>query len=122
MSYQKIDLVYGVTMSNSEYKNVVEPLIKKALKEISDDDDDDYDDYGYNDLGIVVYEGYYNDTYKVGVSIQDDEVRTMQDFVFDFNIPNTKRLGIILKEKSELFNKIGLKPKDFTIGVCTYNY
>ena len=38
MSYQKIDLVYGVTMSNSEYKNVVEPLIKKALKEISDDD------------------------------------------------------------------------------------
>lgn len=119
MSYQKIDLVYGVTMSNSEYKDVVEPLIKKALKEISDDDDDDYN---YNDLGIVVYEGYYNDTYKVGVSIEDDEVRTMQDFVFDFNIPNTKRLEIIVKEKSELFNKIGLKPKDFTIGVCTYNY
>lgn len=119
MSYQKIDLVYGVTLSEEEYEDFKTELGK--IGESEDEDEDDFYDIKET-LGIVIYNGYYHDTYKVGFSIEEDEVRTMQDFVFDFSIPSEDELKKILKENADLITKLNLNPSDFTLGVCTENY
>lgn len=123
MSYQTIDLVYGVTLGKDEYRKVQKKLIKISNEMSDDDGDGDFDLYDIKEiLGIVIYNGYYHDTYKIGFSLETDEVRTMQNFVFDFDLPSEKELVEILITNAALIEKIGLKPDDFSVGVCTYNY
>lgn len=122
MSYQTIALVYGVTITEKEYKKVKKNL-KKIGKELIEDYDDEEDYYeNLNELGISIFNGYYHDVYKVGFVIEEDEVRTMQDFVFDFNIPTPKKLKKILTKNQEIIEKLGLDKDKFDLGVCTNNY
>lgn len=122
MSYQTIALVYGVTITEKEYKKVKKNL-KKIGKELIEDYDDEEDYYeNLNELGISIFNGYYHDVYKVGFVIEEDEVRTMQDFVFDFNIPTTSKLKKILTKNKEIIEKLGLDKDKFDLGVCTNNY
>lgn len=127
MSYQTIALVYGVTLTEKEYKGVKKKL-KKIGKELtlSNEDYEDVetmDDYEIlNELGISIFNGYYHDVYKVGFVIEEDEVRTMQDFVFDFTIPTAKKLKKILTLNEQIIEKLGLDKDKFDLGVCTNNY
>ena len=125
MSYQTIALVYGVTITEKEYKKVKKSLknIGKELAVSQNDEDYEYEMYDIlNELGISIFNGYYYDVYKVGFVIEEDEVRTMQDFVFDFNIPTTKKLNKILTKNQEIIEKLGLDKDKFDLGVCTNNY
>jgi hypothetical protein len=127
MSYQTIALVYGVTLTEKEYKRFKKKL-KKIGKELalSNEDYDDgetMDDYEIlNELNISIFNGYYHDVYKVGFVIEEDEVRTMQDFVFDFTIPTANTLKKVLTKNEEIIEKLGLDKDKFDLGVCTNNY
>lgn len=118
MSYQTIALVYGVTLTVKEYKEV-----KKKLKKIGKELTLSNEDYEIlNELGISIFNGYYHDVYKVGFVIEEDEVRTMQDFVFNFTIPTAKKLKKILTLNEQIIEKLGLDKDKFDLGVCTNNY
>ena len=125
MSYQTIALVYGVTITEKEYKKVKKNL-KKIGKELAvsqNDEDYEYEMYDIlNELGISIFNGYYHDVFKVGFVIEEDEVRTMQDFVFDFNLPTPSKLKKILTKNQEIIEKLGLDKDKFDLGVCTNNY
>ena len=125
MSYQKIELVYGETINNEDCLKIKNILIEK-LTQVSKRDDDDNDDDSLSNVlesfGLVCYDGYYNDTIKIGIGISNEEVRSMQDFVFDFSIPDMDMLKEKVENNKELFESIGLNIENFTLGVCTYNY
>lgn len=122
MSYQTIALVYGVTITEKEYKKF-EKKLKKIGKELIEDYDEEEDFwYNLNELGISIFNGYYHDIFKVGFVIEEDEVRTMQDFVFDFDIPTDDKLKEILTKNQEIIEKLGLDKDKFNLGVCTNNY
>ena len=127
MSYQKIVLLYGETVDDSEFNNKIIPLIDKELLngDYDIEDESELEEMDFDDklecLGLEYYNGYYHDTWKIGINIED-EVRTMQDFVFDFDIPTNEELEKIKKEYNILVEKIGLSVLDFKLGVCTKNY
>ena len=122
MSYQKIELVYGETIGIIDYDKIKEILIEKFAQDFEGDPDDYSLSEVLESLDLVVYNGYYYDTIKIGIGISDDEVRPMQDFVFDFKLPDMDMLKEKAEKNRELFEAIGLNLKNFSLGVCTNNY
>jgi len=124
MSYQKIELVYGQTLSIDEYN----AIMKKIKSSMSKADLKEYNDYFNGDFEIIkdmdlaIFHGYYYDDIKIGISLARDEVKPMQDFVFDFHIPDMNEVKRRIEIRRELLESIGLDLDKFTLGVCTKNY
>ena len=126
MGYVRTTLVYGTTVSEEQFSEIKKKIIK--LVQEDEDEDEDYDeDYDYelmDILGIVYNHGYYHSEYKIGIEIEheDSDIRTGQDFNYDFNIYTKEELEKKAFNKKETFDKIGIDIAEFSLGICVYNY
>ena len=128
MGYVKTMLVYGTTVSEDEFSE-----IKKKIMKIYNELDPDSEEVEEGDcykgdlmdaLGIVWNYGYYYSEYKIGIELDNDDsdIRTGQNFNYNFPIFTKEELEKKAFESKELFDKLGIDIAQFELGVCVYNY
>jgi hypothetical protein len=125
--WDTLKLVYGTTVSEKKFSKIKEKIMKILYPDTEEEeiDDDDYSDRDLMDsLGIFWNYGYYHSEYKIGIELdnEDSDIRSGQDFNYNFPIFTTEELEKKAFLKKELFDSLGIAISEFELGVCVYNY
>ena len=136
MGYLKQYLLHGETVKFDKFKNNIYPKIvdfmfEQAPEEYSEDlvkadlkvfDYTVLTEFLEDYLGIKCNCGYY-DEWKIGNIIdKEDEIKTVDNWNFDFEIPTKSSLNKKVKENEEFFKAIGVNTDNFCLSVSTESY
>jgi len=121
MGYVKTTLVYGTTITEQDFERISNIIKEKPDREVSLKDD--VRGYLY-DMEVVFNHGYYFSNYKIGIELEseDCDIRTGQDFNYDFGVYTKEELDMMVFEMKDIFEKFGIDTSKFSLGVCVYNY